>query len=98
MDKENCTLASQQSFDGPISRINTKELDCFKNSINLQKIDQLRNTLENQDIPHTCETINQAVEDLCNIFRESADIVKANRMPKKSFNETDGQTVVRRSV
>ena len=76
------TLASQQSFDGPISRINTEEFDCFKNGINLQKIDQLRNTLENQDITHTCETINQAVEDLCNIFRESADIVKASRKPK----------------
>ena len=76
------TLASQQSFDGPISRINTEEFDCFKKGINLQKIDQLRNTLENQDITHTCETINQAVEDLCNIFRESADIVKASRKPK----------------
>ena len=92
------TLESQQSFDGPISRINPEEFDCFKNGINLQKIDQLRNTLENQDITHTCETINQAVEDLCNIFRESADIVKASRKPKKSFNETHGQTVVRRSV
>ena len=73
------TATSQQSHDGPISRINITEFECFKNSLDLQKIDELKRTLETADCDCTCETINRAVENICNLFRESADIVKANR-------------------
>ena len=80
----NHNATRQQPHDGPISRINVTEFECFKNSINQQEIDELKRTLENADSNCTCETINGAIKNICDLFRESADIVKANRKPSHS--------------
>ena len=75
------TATRQQAHDRPNPRIDITEFYYFKNNINLQKIDELKRTLENADNNCTCEIINGAIKNICYLFRESADIVKANRKP-----------------
>ena len=80
-----------QTHDGSITRIKSTEFDCFKNSINPTKIDEIKCLLENAESNCTGETINRIVKNIYDLSRESADIVKSNRksMPSVSRKPND---------
>ena len=80
-----------QTHDGPITGIRSTEFDCFKNGINPTKTDEIKCLLENAENNCTGETINRFVKNICELFRESADIVKSNRksMPSVSRKPND---------
>ena len=59
----------------------SKEFDCLKNGINPTKIDEIKRLLENAESNCTGEMVNRILKkkNMCDLFRESADIVKSNR-------------------